>query len=82
MILAAPKVIAPVLAIITPPVPANVAGNSNPVASGVAVLYASVAARPYVGATEAVAVPAIVRILFTVTPVVVLASEPPRVRLE
>ena len=77
-----PKVIVPVLAIITPPVPENAAGHSKPTDSPVAVLYASVAARPYVGATEAVAVPAIVRILFTVTPVVVLASEPPRVRLE
>ena len=80
MTLAAPKVTVPELVMITPPVPANVAGNSGPVVA--VVLYTSVAAAPYVGTTEAVAVPAIVRIPFTVTPVVVLAPEPPRVRLE
>ena len=82
MVLLAFKVIVPVLAIITPPEPENAAGHSTPAASDVAVLYASVALAPYVGTTEAVAVPAIVRMPFTVTPVVVLAPEPLKVRLE
>ena len=81
MILAAPKVIAPVLAIIMPPVPENAAVHSGPAVRGDAVLYVSVAPAPYVGATEVDAVPAIVRILFTVTPAVVLRPELLRVRL-
>ena len=80
MTLAAPKVTVPALAMITPPVPVNVAGNSKPVVA--VVLYASVAAAPYVGSAETDAVPAIVRIPFTVTPAVVLAPELLRVRLE
>ena len=83
MTLSAFKVTVPALvAIITPPVPANVAGNSKPVVA--VVLYASVALPPYVGTAETVAVPAIVSIPFTitVTVVIVLTPEPPRVRLE
>jgi len=67
------------LFITTPPVARKGVIHSGP---AVAVWsYCKVADAPYVGATEAVAVPAILRILFTVTPVVVFAPLPLSVRL-
>lgn len=45
-ILLPPNVISPVLAIITPPVPLNVLGHSDPVVLVLAVLYCKVAAAP------------------------------------
>ncbi len=75
------KVIAPVFAIITPPVAANGVIHSAPAVRGVAVLYLSVAAVPYIGAAETVAVPSIERIPLTLTPVVVFAPLPESVKL-
>lgn len=76
-------IIVPVLSIMTPPEPANVAGHSAPAVNAAPLLYRSVAAAPNVGAAEAVtaAVPSIVRTLLTVIPVVVFAPVPDSVKL-
>ena len=78
---AAFNVIAPVLAIVTPPVAANGVIHSRPAVREVAVLYCKVADPPYVGATETVAVSSIDKTWLTVTPVVVFVPLPAIVRL-
>lgn len=77
----APNVIVPVFLITTPPVLLNVAGHSNPVFLAVEVLYCKVEFAPNVGVSEAVAVPSIERVSFTVTPVVAFTPDSERVRL-
>src|SRR4051812_14062522 len=54
--------------------------NSGPDVWAALPWYSSVAARPYVGTTLAVAVPCLDNFPLTVTPVVVLAPDPARVR--
>ena len=76
------SVIAPVLAMITPPVAANGVIHSGPAARAVVVLYCRVAAEPYVGAAETVAVPVMESIPLTAGTVVrVLTPDVERVRL-
>ena len=66
---APPRVTVPtVLAIITPPEPFQVSGNSGPVIWAPPPLYCNVAPEPYIGNAVAVVVPSIESMRLTVIP--------------